>query len=237
MACDPQKMCSRSAPAAPCATGCATTVVRVSAPPSVAVSDVGLASSADTSRKCAVGVVMSYNATPRVEMCTVTLVPVSVSSEMVRVWTSPPKRRADRRIQGEAFGGEGGWSRKARKSAAWARSSAEGSTRGGSSWSRYLCVEFVNEITQNQKEGRQYRDKTCVDFGCDERGVASKRAKKRDIRRYADDVIVFECDAKSPKSLCAVCAVHDEFGDHRVVKHTDLSACAEALFDAHSGCA
>ena len=65
-----------------------------------------------------------------------------------------------------------------------ARREAGVADRGVSKWS-------LSKATQNQNEERQYRDKTCVDFGCDERGVASKRAKKRDIRRYANDVIVF----------------------------------------------
>src|SRR6266702_4246349 len=145
VACDPLKMCSRSAPAAP--WGCGTIVARVKAPASVADSAVGLASSADTPRNFTgvsfvlVGcTVMSYTILlplvfGRVEMWTEMAVPVSVSRAMVRVWTSPPNRRAVRRTHGVAWGVVGGWSRRAKKRAAWAKSSAGGSARGGSSLS------------------------------------------------------------------------------------------------------
>ena len=156
-------MCSRSVPAAPCAWG--TTVARVTAPARVAESDVGPVSEADTPRNSTAVVAllgvafvdcttMSNNpSVGRLEICMETVVPVSVSNEIVRVWTSPPKRRAARRVHGVEVWVEDGWSRRTRKRAAWAKSSAEGSARGGSNSSRYFYPVLVRLPPRSRKYG------------------------------------------------------------------------------------
>ena len=77
-------------------------------------------------------------------------------------------------------------------------------------------------------------DETGAEISADEFGVCQQSRMKRNIALHATHDEAVERLARFGNGVCPIFAMHDEFGNHRIIKHRDFTTVLHAGVDAHA---